>query len=444
MINSLPFRGRNRLEHLCGEHGGVVSLRRGSCFRMAKKVPVNLLKVGMYVVQLDRPWIETPFLFRRFEIKSPQQIAQIQEYCHHVFIDTEKGIDVAIDQGQPPSGQQATNPVSQDVLPEPRGAGQDQVSFEEEIGQALEVRTKTKQVVENLLEDARIGKSIDSAEAREAVENIMDSITRNREALLCLTQLKNRDEYTSIHSMNVSILCIAFARHLGLKEDQIRAIGVGALLHDLGKMRVPMEILNKPGRLTPEEFDIMKGHVILGAEFLKNSPGLSPRSFRVLMEHHERYKGGGYPQGLREDQISLVGQLAAIVDVYDAITSDRVYHNHLHPHEAIKRMYEWSEKDFNRALLEKFIRCVGIYPMGSLVEINGTEIGFIVSSNATSALKPDVLLVMDTQRNRYSKPIRISLTEVDSPRKKDKWTITRVLDAVEEGLQLDAFLQPST
>jgi putative nucleotidyltransferase with HDIG domain len=411
---------------------------------MTKKVPVNLLKLGMYVVQLDRPWIETPFLFRRFEIKSSQQIVQIQEYCHHVFIDTEKGIDIEIAQGPSHQDQQAGHPISQNVPPQNRDAGQDQVPFEEEIEQALEVRTKTKQVVERMMEDVRIGKSIDSAEAREAVENIMDSITRNREALLCLTQLKNRDEYTSIHSMNVSILCIAFARHLGLKEEQIRAIGVGALLHDLGKMRVPIEILNKPGRLTPEEFEIMKGHVILGAEFLKNTPGISARSFRVLMEHHERYKGGGYPQGLREDQISVVGQLAAIVDVYDAITSDRVYHNHLHPHEAIKRMYEWSEKDFNRALLEKFIRCVGIYPMGSLVEINKAEIGFIVSSNAASALKPDVLLVMDTQKNRYPKPTRISLTEIDSSHKKDKWTITRVLDAVQEGLQIDSFLQQPT
>ncbi|HBD09379.1 MAG TPA: hypothetical protein DCZ69_14070 [Syntrophobacteraceae bacterium] len=419
---------------------GRVTPVRGSSLQMTKKVPTILLRVGMYVTQLDRPWIETPFLFRRFEIKTQQQIAQIQEYCHHVFIDTERGIDIDIADVPASDGGSLPENIPPNSPSQTSANGQSTVSFEEEIQQALEVRSKTKQVVEHMMEDARIGNSIDSAEAREAVEGIMDSITRNREALICLTQLKNRDEYTSIHSMNVSILCIAFARHLGLKEEQIRAIGVGALLHDLGKMRVPMEILNKPGRLTPEEFEIMKGHVTLGADFLKNTPGISPRSFRVLLEHHERYKGGGYPKGLHEDQISLVGQLAAIVDVYDAITSDRVYHNHLHPHDAIKRMYEWSEKDFNRALLEKFIRCVGIYPMGSLVEINGTDIGFILSSNATSALKPDVLLVMDTQKNRHAKPSKISLTETDGSRKKDKWTITKVLDAVEEGIQIDSFL----
>jgi putative nucleotidyltransferase with HDIG domain len=407
---------------------------------MTKKIKVEHLKVGMFVTELDRPWLETPFLRTRFQIKSQQQIVQLQKYCHYVFIDTQKGIDIETRPEPAESEKPVQNGISQRIDTIEGGSAQSQVSFEEEVQQALETRSKTKQVVDHMLEDVRIGRSIDSADAREAVENIMDSITRNHEALVCLTQLKDRDEYTSIHSMNVSILCIAFARHLGLNAEQIRVIGVGALLHDLGKMRVPIEILNKPGRLTPEEFDIMKNHVVLGGEIIKKTPGISPRSLRVVMEHHERFKGGGYPQGLQEGQISLVGQLAAIVDVYDAITSDRVYHNHLHPHEAIKRMYEWSERDFNRPLFEKFIRCVGIYPLGSLVEINGTDIGIVISSNSTSALKPDVLLVMDSQLNRYPKVRKISLSEQDSSGKKDTWAITRVRDAVAEGIQIDLFL----
>ena len=407
---------------------------------MTKKIKVEHLKVGMFVTELDRPWLETPFLLTRFQIKSQQQIVQLQKYCHYVFIDTEKGIDIETRPVPTESEKPVQNGISQRIDTNEGGFGQSQVSFEEEIQQAVEIRSKTKRVVDHMLEDVRMGRSIDSIGARETVENIMDSITRNREALVCLTQLKDRDEYTSIHSMNVSILCIAFARHLGLNNEQIRVIGVGALLHDLGKMRVPLEILNKPGKLTPEEFDIMKQHVILGGEFVKKNPGISPRSLRLVMEHHERFKGGGYPHGLQEGQISLVGQLAAIVDVYDAITSDRVYHNHLHPHEAIKRMYEWSDRDFNRPLFEKFIRCVGIYPLGSLVEINRTEIGIVISSNSTTALKPDVLLVMDTQLNRYSQARKISLSEQDSSGKKDKWTITRVRDAVAEGIQIDSFL----
>ncbi len=410
---------------------------------MIKRINVDRLKLGMFVVELDRPWIETPFLFKRFNIKSPQQIEKLKEYCSYVHIDTAKGLD---DDGAADVAQ-VDGRILEEMshLPEKgdNGRGRGQQSFDAEVRQALEVRNKAKRVVDQMMEDVRLGKSIDSDDARDAVENIMDSITRNREALVCLTQLKNRDEYTSIHSMNVCILCIAFARHLGLNEEQIRIIGLGALLHDLGKMRVPLEILNKPGRLTAEEFDIMKGHVLLGAAILKESAGIPPRALRVVLEHHERFKGGGYPRGLAEDQISVVGQLAAIVDVYDAITSDRVYHDHMDPHEAIKRMYEWSERDFNRAMLEKFIKCVGIYPLGSLVEVNKAEIGFVISSNATSALKPDVLLVMNGQRRPYSTPQKISLTEKSPTSQKDKWVITHVLDAVEEGVRIDSFVQPS-
>jgi putative nucleotidyltransferase with HDIG domain len=411
---------------------------------MIKKTKVDRLKVGMFVTELDRPWIETPFLRTRFVLKSPQQIAQLREYCSYVHIDTDRGIDTDDEADLAQVNAQVPDEMSQLSSNGSPAKDQSEKSFDVEIHQALEVRSRTKQVVERMLEDVRIGRSIDSTEAREAVENIMDSITRNREALVCLTQLKNRDEYTSIHSMNVCILCIAFARHLGLNEEQTRIIGVGALLHDLGKMLVPLEILNKPGKLTSEEFEIMKNHVLLGAELLKDTPGIPPRSLRVAMEHHERFKGGGYPRGLSEGQISLVGQLAAIVDVYDAITSDRVYHNHMHPHDAIKRMYEWSERDFNRSLLEKFIKCIGIYPLGSLVEVNKADIGFVISSNMTSALKPDVLLVMDGQRKRYPAPHKISLTDKGNAAKKDKWVITRVLDAVEEGVRMDSFFQPST
>jgi putative nucleotidyltransferase with HDIG domain len=411
---------------------------------MIKRINVDQLKTGMFVTELDRPWIETPFLFSRFLIKSPQQITKLQKYCKYVHIDTDKGSDADAATDLARVDGRILSDISQLSMDGQPPRDQGDQPFEVEIQQALEVRNKTKQVVDHMMEDVRLGTSIDSDEAREAVENIMDSITRNQQALVCLTQLKNRDEYTSIHSMNVCILCIAFARHLGLNEEQIRIIGIGALLHDLGKMRVPLEILNKPGKLTDAEFAIMKNHVLLGAELLKGTPGIPARSLKVLLEHHERFKGGGYPHGLNEGQISIMGQLAAIVDVYDAITSDRVYHNHLRPHDAIKRMYEWSERDFNRALLEKFIKTIGIYPLGSLVEVNKNDIGFVISSNTDSALKPDVLLVMDSQRKAYPAPHKISLTEKFKSNQKDKWIITRVLDATEEGVRMDSFVKPSS
>jgi putative nucleotidyltransferase with HDIG domain len=411
---------------------------------MIKKISVDQLKTGMYVVKLDRPWLNTPFLSSRFLIKTPEQIEKLKAYCKNVDIDTEKGCD---DTGSLGDRLQGSAPMPAETgasgATKDRDGGQKDARFDIAIHQALEVRNKTKQMVDQMMEDVRMGKSVDATGARETVENIIDGITLNQDALLFLTQLKNRDEYTSIHSMNVCIISIAFTRYLGLREEQIRLIGIGALLHDIGKMLVPMEILNKPGKLNEEEFRLMKNHVMCGAKILERSPGIPPQALKVVLEHHERFKGNGYPRGLSEGEISFMGQLAAIIDVYDAITSDRVYHDHILPHDAVKRMYEWSERDFNRKLLEKFIKCIGIYPLGSMVEVNGTEIDFIISANPKSALKPDVLLVKDRNGRLYKPPLKISLTEKLSPHGKEKWAITRVLDPVAENGRIDSFLKIS-
>jgi putative nucleotidyltransferase with HDIG domain len=408
---------------------------------MIKRIDVKWLQVGMYVTQLDRPWIETPFLLKKFLIKSPQQVSQLKEYCSYVDIDTDKGKDA--DAGIPAADLDARTVSKLQAIEKEEGPpeGSSQVPFEDEIQQALVTRDKTKEVVDHMLEDVRIGRSIDTAEAKQVVENIMESITRNREALVCLTQLKNRDEYTSIHSMNVCILCIAFGRHLGLRREQLQLLGVGALLHDIGKMRVPLEILNKPGRLTEDEFAIMKNHVTYAAGILEKTAGFSPRSMKVVMEHHERFTGGGYPLGLNGENISALGQLAGIVDVYDAITSDRVYHNHMHPHEAIKKMYEWSARDFNKGLLEKFIKCVGIYPLGSLVEINHADLGIVVSSHEASALKPAVMLVLDERGQAHEQPRIIDLMQKDKSGEKHKWTITKVMDPEQCGVEIERFVR---
>jgi putative nucleotidyltransferase with HDIG domain len=408
---------------------------------MIKRIDVKWLKVGMYVVQLDRPWIETPFLFKKFLVKSPEQIRQLKEYCSYVHIDTDKGEDADAGIAAAKLDARIINKLKKIPTEERPPERKPLVTFREEVRQALVIRDKTKEAVGHMLEDVRIGKSLDTTEAKQAVENIVDSITRNREALVCLTQLKNRDEYTSIHSMNVCILCIAFGRYLGLRGEQLQFLGVGALLHDIGKMRVPLEILNKPGKLTDDEFAIMKNHVVYAADILEETPGFSPRSMKVVTEHHERFTGGGYPRGLGGDNISMPGQLAAIVDVYDAITSDRVYRNHLHPHEAIKRMYEWSARDFNKGLLERFIKCIGIYPLGSLVQINHADLGIVVSSNEGNALKPAVMLVLDEQGRPHDPPRVIDLTQKDKSGVKQQWTVTKVMDPAECGVETERFIR---
>jgi HD-GYP domain-containing protein (c-di-GMP phosphodiesterase class II) len=310
----------------------------------------------------------------------------------------------------------------------------------EEMPRAQELRNKAKCLVENLIEDVRLGRSLAAAEVTETVADVVQSLTRNRQALVSLTQLKNRDEYTATHSVNVCILALALGIHLQLPRRELETLGIGAIVHDLGKIRVPLEILNKPGRLNPDEFRIMQKHVLYGRKILEESPGFPVEVMKVVTEHHERPGGDGYPLGLSGDGISRLGQLTAIVDVYDAITSDRVYRERMTPHQAVRAMYRWGAKDFDLGLLQHFIRCLSIYPIGSLVEINHALLGVVAQANPENALKPAVLLFRNQRGTSYSPPHWIDLTDTDPSGKRERWTVTRVLDAGALGIDVAAVL----
>ncbi|MBI5747981.1 MAG: HD-GYP domain-containing protein [Nitrospinae bacterium] len=274
-----------------------------------------------------------------------------------------------------------------------------------------------------------MGKSISSGDAKKAVNNMADSIMRNRDALLCLSQIKSKDEYTSFHSINVCILCLAFGRHMGYSEIELKTLGIGALLHDIGKTKVPDEILNKAGKLTPEEFEIMKKHTIYSAEILSKTHGIPQKALEIPLQHHERYNGTGYPRGLKGDEIGVSGMLSSIADVYDAITSTRVYHTGVLPHDALKRMYEWKGKDFHNGLLEQFIKCVGIYPPGTIIKLQTGEVGVVVSVNRANVLKPRIAVVIDGQNKRYTPPKTLEMSNGGG-----KWNIKEILEPASCGI----------
>ena len=264
------------------------------------------------------------------------------------------------------------------------------------------------------MRDARLGRSIDTISAKKMVGGLVDSILSNPDALVWFNHLKNKDEYTSEHSLRVCILALAFGRHLELSQPELNILGLGALLHDIGKMRIPSDILNKPGRLTPDEFELMKSHVPRGVEILENTPSIPLAAIEVARSHHERYDGSGYAFGLKGTNIGLFGQIGAIVDSYDAITSDRSYHKGMSAHDALRKMYEWRRKDFHEKLVEQFIQCMGIYPIGSVVEMNTGSVGVVVSVNRLWRLRPRVALVLDASRRRYESPRIIDLINEDS------------------------------
>jgi len=381
---------------------------------MRKKVDVQDLRIGMYVSGLDRPWIETPFLFQGFPIQAQEELNELQRLCQYVYVDTEQEVNLKPQQRVANTPAKSVPPQEQEDEHDKRlkqeiiakfAIGQkhtphylDKTSLEEEIPQARTIEVETKNVIYSIMDDVRIGRSIDTATAKKVVSEMVESIIRNPDALVCLNQLKNKDEYTALHSLRVCILALAFGRHLEFSIDELNVLGVGALLHDVGKMKVPNEILNKPGKLTDQEFDLMKSHVPRGVEILERTKGIPVASIEVARSHHERFDGSGYASGLKGDQIGLFGQIGAIVDCYDAITSDRAYHTGLSAHDALRKLYEWRHKDFQPILVEQFIQCMGIYPIGSLVEMSTGSIGVVVSVNRLRRLRPRVALVLDAEK----------------------------------------------
>ena len=377
----------------------------------------------MYVCELDRPWIESRFLFQGFEVRTQEELDELVRLCKYVYIETEIEYKdgaarprAATPVGVPASDEFAAKRIGFEILDKfsaaktsARPRYPDKASLEEELPQARELAGKTKILIDSILHDVRLGRSLNSSAAKQTVGGLVGSVLRNPDALVWFNQLKNKDEYTSEHSLRVCILALTFGRHLELSEPELNVLGLGALLHDIGKMKIPLDILNKPGRLTPEEFDLMKKHVPLGVEILDSTGGIPPAAIEVARSHHERYDGSGYAFGLKGQHIGLFGQIGAIVDSYDAITSDRSYHKGMSAHDALRKIYEWRRKDFHEQLVEQFIQCMGIYPIGSVVEMNTGSIGVVVSVNRMWRLRPRVALVLDATKQPLRSPQFIDL-----------------------------------
>jgi len=399
-----------------------------------KKLRPQELQIGMYIEQLDRPWLETPYHLEGVWITSNDDINELKQLCEYVYVSEEKGVrlgdiiskisqtDHAISRkpekkGSPYQIHHEFEHTNTRCAPSPGKTRSTKdkvrVSFEQEIGKAHEIHHKATEIVHNMYEDVRLGKSINAAGAKAIVNQMVGSIVRNPDAQVWLTHLKNKDEYTAIHSLNVCIFSIAFGRHLGLLDEALSQLGLGALLHDLGKIRVPSEVLNKPGKLTNEEFNLMKKHPVHGGNILTTAKDLSPEVINIALSHHERMNGSGYPHGLRSKEISFFGRIVSIVDIYDATTSNRVYHSGMHSLDAMTQLYTMRQGYLDSQLVEQFIQCLGIYPVGSIVELYSGDIGIVIEINREHRLRPKVLLIMDGNKHRYKPPRIVDLAQFE-------------------------------
>jgi len=384
---------------------------------MKKKVDVAELEIGMYVSELDRPWLETPFMFQGFEITDEQELNDVRQFCQYVYIDTDQSKVLPDDN----KGSQKDDELELEILKktakpsEPKDRTkiyEDETTLEQEIALIRETHDEALILTAEIMEDVRLGKSFNTEGAKKVVSKIVKSVIRNPDALACFTQLKNRDAYTAEHSLRVCILALSMGRHLGMAEGELQVLGIGAMLHDIGKMRIPLDVLNKPGELTAKEAELIKKHVPYGVEILERTAGIPEAAIDVARSHHERYDGTGYIHGRRGDQISEFGLIGGIVDYYDAVTSDRAYHNGMSAHSALKIMYELRNKAFHGGLMEEFIRCMGIYPIGSVVEMNTGEVGVVVTMNRVRRLRPRVVTVLQANNTPYPRPLTVDLAQL--------------------------------
>jgi len=351
---------------------------------MRKRIPVSDLQFGMYIAELDRPWTDTPFVFQGFVLSTPQQLEALKKYCATVVINTAREDAPAEARARPAAGGTA--------YPE-------KASVEQELAPAQAAYADSRILMHEVLSTVRVGGTLDAEQVRSAVTAMTESVLRNPEALLLLSQLRKHGEYEESHALDVSIYMITFGRFLGLDPARIEFLGYLGLLQDVGKLRLPKDLLKKRGLLTAEELALARQHVAHTVDILGATAGLPPELARAAGLHHERYDGSGYPAALRGAQIGLTGSIAAIADTYDALTVQRPHADPLSPSAAISLLYKSRGGLFDPQLVEQFIRCIGIFPVGSLVQLNTGETGVVIGQHPLKRLQPRVMVVRDAAGN---------------------------------------------
>lgn len=396
------------------------------------QVPTSDLDIGMYVSGLDRPWLGTPFITQGFMIETREDIDRLQKYCTMVYVDTRRSSksEFALhrDPGRKPSGRRVVSksreavaerpakdrpriPMDRIFCGRPIRPYHDDNGWREEQPRAQQALNLLIGDIDDIFENVSAGEKLNIIKLRKSVEPVVDSISRNPDACLWVTRLKSHDNYTYQHSLSAAMWAVSLGRQVGLPRRDLRSLAMGCMLMDIGKLRVDPELLQADRELTTEEAAQMAGHVDHGLEILQECGILNQDVVDMVTHHHERYDGSGYPNGLKKDQIPPFARIAGIVDTYDALTSRRIYANAVSPSEAIKLLYESRDEDFQAELVEAFIQAIGIYPAGTLVELSSGEVGVVVAEYRTRRLRPQVMVLLDANKNKLPRTRLVDLQE---------------------------------
>jgi HD-GYP domain-containing protein (c-di-GMP phosphodiesterase class II) len=383
------------------------------------QIPIERIRRGLYIYQLDRPWTETPFLFQGFVVENEQQLATLRRLCKVVYVQ------VSLAEARELNGTRVSEASVSD-----RGAAKgpdllaelsidagayvaqvpvnDAVPLKTELTLATTTFGEAKRTVSGIFENLRRGGGLDVPHLETVVDSMVDSVFRNRDAMGWLARMKSTDDYLYNHSLAASVWALAFGRHLGLDKDTLKAVGTGAMLLDVGKTRLPPALLKKSGKPSKEQWRLIHAHVDEGLELLRAARGLDERILTMVATHHERLDGSGYPRGLKGDEIPLVGQIAGVVDSYDAMIAERCYAQPKSAYDAVRELKQLSGVAFPAQLVELFIQAVGVFPTGTLVELNSGEVAVVIGQNRFRRLRPEVMLILDAQ-----KKIRDEFTTID-------------------------------
>lgn len=387
---------------------------------MLKKIPVSELKLGMHIHAFCRPRLNEPSWASNVEVKLDDHalFKQIQQSTiTEVWIDTHLGLNTHNTGSSAPAEKRTDD--SQDTTPS---------SMAKEVLRARLICGRAKDAVMTMFSEAKMGRAMNVADIELLVEEISNSILRHPHALISLSRLKTSDEYTYMHSVAVCALMVALARRMNMNEEQVREAGVAGLMHDVGKMVIAPEILNKPGRLTSDEYTVMKYHPEAGLKILQDSKQVNAMVLDVCLHHHEKFDGSGYPHGLAGEQISLFARMGAVCDVYDAVTSDRPYKKGWGAANSIREMASW-KGHFDEKIFQTFVKTLGIYPVGTLVTLSSGCLAVVIEQGEKSLLLPRVKVFMSARTRRAIKPRVINLA---SPQEQD--TILKIETPEDWGL----------
>ncbi|MCQ3029576.1 HD-GYP domain-containing protein [Pseudomonas syringae] len=363
---------------------------------MLKHISVTQLRLGMYVHEFCGSGIEQSFWKNGFMLSNEHDLQRILDAkVAELWIDDSRGVSPV--RAAPVQSDPALPTCLQNIANKPVPH---RVALNQEISRSLKLCAHSRAAVEKMFSDLRMGQVIEMEKISELVEEISDSLSRHPDALISLARLKTCNEYTYMHSVAVCALMVALARQLGLPPALVHEAGVAGLMHDVGKVVIPLTILNKPGALSDEEFATMRRHSQSGADMLRQSNHFSPRVMDVCLHHHEKIDGTGYPHRLAGSQISLFARMGAVCDVYDAVTSDRPYKEAWGPAEAIHRMAQW-QGHFDEKVFQAFVKCVGIYPVGALVRLQSGRIGVVIEQHEKSLLTPKVRVFFCANSNQH-------------------------------------------